>query len=42
MKHRHIHAKRGEWVHVHRDNDGERCLGAIVVLVVIALIFKSC
>ena len=42
MRHRHIRARRGEWVHVHRDKGGEGCLGAIVLLIIIGLFFKGC
>ena len=42
MKHRHIRAKRGEWIHVHRDDGFGGCLGGIIFLAVIILIFKGC
>ena len=42
MKHRHIHAKSNEWIHVYRDNGGEGCLGIIVLLIIVAVIFKGC
>lgn len=44
VRHRHIHAKSGEWVHIHRDKGGkgEGCLGAIIVLIVLMSLFKGC
>ena len=41
MKHRHIHAKRGEWIHVHRDKD-PGCLGVLIVIVVLIAIVSGC
>ena len=41
MKHRHIHAKKGEWIHVHRDND-PGCLGILIAIIVIVFIMRGC
>ena len=41
MKHRHIHAKKGEWIHVHRDNNSG-CLGILIVIIVIGFIMRGC
>ena len=43
MKHRHIHAKKGEWIHVHRENDsGAGCLGIVIVILVIGFLIRGC
>jgi hypothetical protein len=43
MKHRHIHAKKGEWIHVHRDNNsGAGCLGIVIMIIVIGFIMRGC
>ena len=43
MKHRHIHAKKGEWIHVHRDNNSEvGCLGIVILIIVIGFIMRGC
>ena len=41
MKHRHIHAKKGEWIHVHRDNNSG-CLGIVIAIIIIGLIMSGC
>ena len=41
MKHRHIHAKKGEWIHVHRDNN-PGYLGIVAVIIIIALLIHGC
>ncbi len=41
MKHRHIHAKRGEWVHVHRDEDFSWA-GVVVFVVIAIVLLKGC
>ena len=44
MRHRHIHAKRGEWVHVHRSHGGKgpEWLGTIIGIVILVIILKGC
>ncbi len=43
MKHRHIHAKKGEWIHVHRDNNsGAGCFGIVVAILVIGFLMRGC
>ena len=43
MKHRHIHAKKGEWVHIHRDkNNGVNPIAIIIVVIIIIWLIKSC
>ena len=41
MKHRHIHAKKGEWIHIHRDNNSG-CLGVVIVIAIIVLLMHGC
>ena len=39
----HIHAKSGEWIHIHRDKSGgEGSLGVIILFVILALICVGC
>ncbi len=46
MKHRHIRARRGEWVHVHRPHGhGAKCpewVNAVIGLVILCVILKGC
>ena len=41
MKHRHIHAKKGEWIHIHRDKK-PGCAGIIILIAILFAISKGC
>lgn len=39
MSIRHIHAKKGEHIVVHRDPEGSGCLGLILILIILSWLF---
>lgn len=41
MKHRHIHAKSNEWIHIHRDKE-PGCIGVVILIVILFAIIKGC
>ena len=46
MRHRHINARRGEWVHIHRPHDRSgktpEWVRGVIGLVILVAIIKGC